>query len=313
MSRGCSYNKKLFLDTQAGSVGLAISQALSLPGRLQWGIRQWADLESHMTSVERVLEYTNIEKENRNGRLLENVSSFKISYKNVHLEYEKSKGHVLKSINFVIKPGEKVGIVGGTGAGKSSLISILFKLYQYEGSIIVNDIDIKLISLDSLRSNIVVISQDPVVFNGTIRSNIDPTGCYTDDEIWAAIDNANLKHLIPVLDCQIVDKGSNFSCGQKQVICLVRALVSKSRIVVLDEATANVDPETDIIISKIIKEGFVGCTVLLVAHKLTTILDFDKVMVIDKGEIVEFDAPDVLVQNENGVFCKMVAKAGLSR
>jgi ATP-binding cassette subfamily C (CFTR/MRP) protein 4 len=300
-------------DILAGHVGLAITQALNLTGTLQWGIRQWAEIENRMTSVERVLEYTEVKRENRQGLELEDwPKRGEVKYENVFLSYTNSSENVLKNINFTVLPNEKIGIVGRTGAGKSSIIATLFRLYEVEGKITIDGVDTKTLSLDSLRANISIIPQDPVLFTGTIRDNIDPTRRYTDDEIWKAIDTANLKPLVPSLDFEIIESGSNFSIGQRQLICLARALIQKNKIIVLDEATANMDPETDHLIHKTIRDNFEGCTVFTIAHKLHSILHSDKVMVMDKGEIVEYDAPEKLLEKKEGSFYRMATKAGLS-
>ncbi|XP_063913187.1 ATP-binding cassette sub-family C member 4-like isoform X2 [Zophobas morio] len=299
-------------DILAGHVGLAISQAFSLTGTLQWGIRQWAEIENRMTSVERVLEYTEIKQENKQGLELESwPKQGEVKYDNVYLTYTNSNEYVLKNINFTANPREKIGIVGRTGAGKSSIISTLFRLYDVEGKISIDGTETKTLSLDYLRANISIIPQDPVLFTGSIRDNIDPTRRYTDDEIWKAIHCSHLKNLVPSLDFEIVEAGSNFSIGQRQLICLARATVQNNKIIVLDEATANMDPETDELIHQTIRENFRDCTVFTVAHKLNSILHSDRVMVLDKGEIIEFDKPGTLLQNKDGVFYKMVAKAGL--
>lgn len=302
----------IFLDTEVGNVGLAITQAMMLTGVLQWIVRQWADLENHMTSVERVLEYSETDRENKAGQVLENWPlQGKITFKNVSLTYGHSKEYVLKNINFTIKGKEKIGIVGRTGAGKSSLISTIFRLYKSEGTVTIDGIDIKQLALQFLRSSIAIIPQNPVLFEGTIRSNIDPTSRYSDEEIWKAIEVTEIKDLFTDLEQKIIGGGFEYSSGQRQLICLARAIISKNKIIILDEATANIDPETDVLIYTTIQKSFADCTVITIAHRLHTVLYSDQVMVVDKGQIVEFDDPKVLLENKNGVFFKMVQQACL--
>ncbi|EFA04139.1 probable multidrug resistance-associated protein lethal(2)03659 [Tribolium castaneum] len=297
---------------EAGDVGLAITQAFRMTGTLQWGIRQWAEIENSMTSVERVLEYTEVKQENNQGQTLDCwPTKGEVRYENVYLSYTNSEEYVLKDINFTANPREKIGIVGRTGAGKSSIISTLFRLYEVKGTITIDGVDIKTLSLDYLRRNISIIPQDPVLFSGRIRDNIDPEGLYTDDQIWKAIETANLKPLVPSLDYEITENGSNFSVGQRQLICLARAVIRNNRIIVLDEATANMDRETDALIHQTIHENFASCTVFTIAHKLHTIINSDKVIVMDKGQIIECDDPNSLLQNTEGVFYNMVKKSGL--
>ncbi|RZC39082.1 multidrug resistance-associated protein 4-like, partial [Asbolus verrucosus] len=310
MFKAADINNEDSINTLAGDVGLAISQAFMLTGSLEWGIRQWAEIENQMTSVERVLEYTEIKQENKQGLELENWPKYGgVKYENVYLTYTNSKERILKNINFIATPQAKIGIVGRTGSGKSSIISALLRLYDIEGRITIDGVDIKTLSLDFLRSTISLIPQDPVLFSGTIRDNIDPTRTYTDDEIWKAVKTANLKKLVPSLDFEIVEGGSNFSIGQRQLICLARAAIRKNKIIVMDEATANMDSETDTLIHQTIKENVVSCTVFTIAHKLHSVLKSDKVMVLEKGEIIEYGNPANLLENKNGAFYKMVAKA----
>ncbi|KAJ3656713.1 hypothetical protein Zmor_015763 [Zophobas morio] len=296
----------------AGSVGLAISQALRMTGTLQWGVRIWAEMENCMTSVERVLEYTEVKQESTQGQDLDNwPKEGEVKYQNVYLSYNESDEYVLKNISFTAHPQEKIGIVGRTGAGKSSIISTLFRLYEVDGTIAIDGVDTKLMSLDCLRKHISIIPQDPVLFTGTIRDNIDPEGQYTDDVIWNAIDSAYLKKLIPSLDYEITESGSSFSVGQRQLICLARAIVRNNKIIVLDEATANMDPETDELIHQTIHKSFKDCTVFTIAHKLHSIINCDKIIVMDKGEMIECGDPDSLLQNKKGNFYRMVKKAGI--
>ncbi|KAJ8957017.1 hypothetical protein NQ318_012189 [Aromia moschata] len=293
-------------DLSAGNVGLALTQVSVLTGHIRWGIKQWAYLENHMTSVERTLEYTTIKQEDASGEEVRDwPRDGAITYQDVVLKYEKAKEPVLKGISFSVKPGQKIGIVGRTGAGKSSILSTLFRLYEYEGNIWIDDVDISTVTLTCLRRSIAIIPQDPILFTGTIRSNIDPDKKYTDAVIWKAIDQVKIKHLITSLDVEVKEGGSHFSVGQKQLICLARAAIDKFKIVVLDEATANMDAVTDKMLHDVIDELFSQCTMLMIAHRLHSVLNCDKVMVLDNGRIVEFDNPRVLLEDEDSIFCSM--------
>lgn len=194
------------------------------------------------------------------------------------------------------------------GAGKTSIISSLFRLYQYEGRITIDGVDIATVALDFLRSSIAIIPQDPALFTGTARDNVDPLGRYEDSDIWSAIGKVNLNRLITSLDVMITEADLSFSSGQKQLLCLARAIVSKSRIVVLDEATASMDEETDVLIHRVLEENFASCTVIAVAHKLRSVLKCDKVMLVEEGRIVEYDSPVALLSNKNGRFYKMIER-----
>ncbi|XP_014088878.3 probable multidrug resistance-associated protein lethal(2)03659 isoform X1 [Bactrocera oleae] len=308
-----------------GDVGLAVTQAMGLTGMVQWGMRQSAELENSMTSVERLIEYEEIEPE---GELESKPSKKppktwpeqgKIVFDELSLRYfpDMKTDRVLKSLNFEIQPSEKVGIVGRTGAGKSSLINALFRLSYNEGSIIIDTRNIEGLGLHDLRSKISIIPQEPVLFSGTMRYNLDPFDEYSDAKLWEVLEEVELKdavaELASGLQSKISEGGSNFSVGQRQLVCLARAILRENKILVLDEATANVDPQTDALIQLTIRSKFKYCTVLTIAHRLHTVMDSDKVLVMDAGHAVEFDAPyKLLTESESKIFYDMVKQTGSS-
>ncbi|CAG9768733.1 unnamed protein product [Ceutorhynchus assimilis] len=290
-----------------GDVGLAISQATMLSMLLQYTVKQLTEIENVMTSIERVFEYTDVKGEPKAGKTPTNwPSNGNIRFNDVSLTYKTDGKTVLKNISFEIEGQMKVGIVGRTGAGKSSIISSLFRLYNFDGQISIDDENINGLSLDYLRSHISLIPQDPVLFSGTIRTNIDPFNKYSDADIWKALGKVHMKSSVTSLNKIIDDLSATYSSGQKQLICLARALVQNNKIIVLDEATANLDPETDQLLQKTVKECFVNCTVITIAHRLHSVLSCDKVLVLDAGRIVEYDEPDTLLENANGYLYKMV-------
>ncbi|XP_049854965.1 ATP-binding cassette sub-family C member 4-like [Schistocerca gregaria] len=308
----------LLMDTSTlgGYVGLAISQSLILTGMLQYGIRQTTEVVNQMTSVERVLQYNNIDKEpsfeSEPGRKPPPTwpQHGAVRFEGVSLRYAVAEPPVLKNLKFEIEAGQKVGIVGRTGAGKSSLISALFRLANLEGAIYIDNIHTQDIGLHDLRKRISIIPQEPVLFSASIRYNLDPFQEFPDHQIWNALEEVELKPVVDGLDMKINEGGSNFSVGQRQLICLARAILRNNKILVLDEATANVDPQTDALIQIKIREKFSNCTVLTIAHRLHTIMDSDKVLVMDSGTMVEFAHPHELLQDSEGYFTKMVQKTG---
>ncbi|CAK9828616.1 Probable multidrug resistance-associated protein lethal(2)03659 [Anthophora retusa] len=311
-----------------GEVGLAITQVMAMTGMIQWGMRQNAEVANQMMAVERVLEYTQIPPEpNLRDRGKFAKKSEKqialpanapknwptdgiIRFKNVYMRYSEDDPPVLKGLNIVIYPGEKIGIVGRTGAGKSSLISALFRLAKIEGIIEIDGIDTGSICLEDLRRHISIIPQDPVLFSGTLRRNLDPFDEFTDKALWEVLDEVELKDAIITagtgLQSRVLDRGSNYSVGQRQLVCLARAILRNNRILMLDEATANVDPQTDALIQHTIRKKFAKCTVLTIAHRLNTIMDSDKVLVMDKGRMAEYDHPHILLQNSYSQFTSLV-------
>ncbi|XP_078513731.1 ATP-binding cassette sub-family C member 4 [Lissotriton helveticus] len=302
----------------AGQVGLALSYAVTLMGTFQWGVRQTAEVENLMISVERVLEYTQLEKEaaweSKKRPPPDWPSKGVIAFENVNFAYSLDGPLVLKHLTALIRSKEKVGIVGRTGAGKSSLISALFRLAEPEGKIWIDKVLISELGLHDLRKKMSIIPQEPVLFTGTMRKNLDPFDEHTDEEIWNALEEVQLKEAIEELpkkiEAQLSESGSNFSVGQRQLVCLARAILRKNQILIIDEATANVDPRTDELIQKTIREKFAQCTVLTIAHRLNTIIDSDKILVLDAGTLKEFDEPYVLLQNKESLFYKMLQQVG---
>ncbi|KAB0797838.1 hypothetical protein PPYR_08831 [Photinus pyralis] len=308
-------------STSGGNVGLAITQSMGLLGFLQLGVRQSAEVENQMTAVERVLEYNKIEHERVEKKEDKKPPKVwpehgEVKFVDVYLSYFPEDPPVLKNLSFTIKPLEKIGIVGRTGAGKSSLINALFQLTDTDGGILIDGIDVKEVGLDDLRSRISIIPQEPVLFSGTMRKNLDPFDEYSDDVVWKSLEDVKLKHTIAELNLglhsAVKEGGSNFSVGQRQLICLARAILRNNKILILDEATANVDPQTDALIQCTIRKQFAQCTVLTIAHRLNTIMDSDKVLVMDAGTMVEFDHPHLLLQNTNGILFRMVLQTGPS-
>ncbi|XP_055848459.1 ATP-binding cassette sub-family C member 4 [Episyrphus balteatus] len=304
----------IFLHNQtfSGNVGLAISQAMILTGMVQYGVRQVAESLQQMTSVERVLQYTDLEQESEIDKKppANWPAKGEVQFKDMSLRYDPDGLPVLKHLNITIQPGWKIGVVGRTGAGKSSLIGALFRLSNIEGEIYIDGIETGTISLEILRSKISIIPQDPVLFSATIRYNLDPFGLYEDADLWRALSEVELKQAIPSLDYMVTERGSNFSVGQRQLVCLARAILRNNKVLVLDEATANVDPQTDALIQRTIRVKFKQCTVLTVAHRLHTVMDSDRILVMDAGSAKEFDIPYILLKNPNGALRQMVEATG---
>lgn len=307
----------LFASTQVnsgGEVGLAITQCMMLLGMLQWGIRQSTEVANNMMSAERILEYVQLTPEQ--GELKEEKKPAKewpekgcVKMNHVFLKYSLEDSPVLKDLNLIIQPGEKIGIVGRTGAGKSSLIATLFRMAIVDGNIIIDDIDTGDVTLTRLRSSISIIPQDPVLFSGTMRYNLDPFNEYPDEKLWKALEEVELKDLLSKemgLNSRVLERGSNFSTGQRQLVCLARAILRANKILMMDEATANVDPQTDKLIQTTIREKFRSCTVLTVAHRLNTVIDSDRVLVMDNGTVVEYDYPWKLLERPGGIFRGMI-------
>eukprot|EP01117_Protostelium_nocturnum_P013244 TRINITY_DN4935_c0_g1_i4.p1 TRINITY_DN4935_c0_g1~~TRINITY_DN4935_c0_g1_i4.p1 ORF type:complete len:1039 (-),score=239.18 TRINITY_DN4935_c0_g1_i4:20-3136(-) len=302
-----------------GNVGLMLSYGLSMTATLSWLVRAVTDLESQMISVERVNGYMSIQSEKEveeEERLPNNwPSQGQIVLKDVKMRYRPGLDLVLNGIDVVIKPMEKVGVVGRTGAGKSSLMLALFRFIELDaGIILIDNIDISKLHLDVLRRGLSIIPQDPILFTGTVRSNLDPFEESSDTIIWDALASVHLKHSIEILpeklSAKVIEGGENFSVGQRQLLCLARAIIRKPKILIMDEATAAVDFETDSLVQKTIRDEFREVTVLTIAHRIHTILDYDKILVIDQGKVREFDSPQKLLANTKTIFYSMTNQSG---
>uniref|UniRef100_A0A8C5LMW9 ATP-binding cassette sub-family C member 5 n=1 Tax=Leptobrachium leishanense TaxID=445787 RepID=A0A8C5LMW9_9ANUR len=300
--------------------GLAISYAVQLTGLFQFTVRLATETEARFTSVERINYYIeNLDSETPSHRHETSPPSNwpqqgKIRFENVKMRYRENLPLVLKNISFSVEPREKIGIVGRTGSGKSSLCMTLFRLVELEeGLITIDDICISKIGLHNLRKKLSIIPQEPVLFVGSVRSNLDPTSQHTDEEIWKALERTHMRGQVEKMETQlfaeVTENGSNFSVGERQLLCMARALLRNSKILLLDEATAAIDNETDALIQKTIEDAFSDCTVLIIAHRLNTVFHCDKILVMDHGVILEYDKPSVLLSNEKSVFHSMMTAA----
>jgi len=237
-----------------------------------------------------------------------------VEVKDLVIKYREDLDPVLRGISCSIKSGEKIGIVGRTGAGKTTLTSAIFRMVEaHSGSIVIDGVDISQIGLDVLRSRLSVIPQDPVLFSGSIRMNLDPFETHSDSEIWQVLEQVHLTHhvqqLAEKLDYCFSENGTGFSVGQRQLLCLGRALLRGTKILVMDEATASLDFKTDALIKATVRECFASKTLITIAHRLDTIFDSDRVMVFEEGKIAEFDTPTALMANPNSKFSLLVAAA----
>lgn len=314
----------------SGMIGLLMTYALEVTSSLMWIVRMSVQIETNIVSVERIVEYCDLPPEAppviQDRRPEDNwPSQGMIKFDHYTTKYRANLDPVLKDINVEIKPQEKIGIVGRTGAGKSTLTLALFRILEpTSGTIIVDGVDISKIGLADLRSNLAIIPQDAQAFEGTVRSNLDPFDQHTDEEIWNALELSHLKpHILKMggeddtedkpenlLLSKITDNGSNLSVGQRQLLCLSRALLNQSKILVLDEATAAVDFETDRFIQETIRGALSDRTILTIAHRIDTVMDSDKIMVLDKGEVKEFDSPANLLANKESIFYNLCEKGG---
>lgn len=347
----------------AGAAGLSLTYAVQFTENVLWLVRLYSANEQNMNSVERVKEYLDVEQE-ATAIIPESrpdgnwPSQGNIEFINYSTRYRADLNPVLSNVTFSVKGGERVGIVGRTGAGKSSLAMALFRgLEADEGKIIIDGVDIGLIGLQDLREAITIVPQDPTLFTGTIRSNLDPFGLFTDEEIFttlrqvqlidvpssaSTVESANLavpdttppqhgsngsagtddldltkqltntrenSNIFTDLSSPIAESGSNLSQGQRQLLCLARALLKAPRVLIMDEATASIDYATDAKIQDTLR-AVKDSTIITIAHRLQTVIDYDKVLVLDKGKVTEFDSPSNLLSNEDGIFRGMCEMSG---
>uniref|UniRef100_A0A8C0VFR1 ABC-type glutathione-S-conjugate transporter n=1 Tax=Cyanistes caeruleus TaxID=156563 RepID=A0A8C0VFR1_CYACU len=304
-----------------GTAGFSLSYALQITGVLNWMVRSWTETENNIVSVERVREYLRTPKEapwTLNGKLQGQVwpTEGRIEFRNYSLCYRPGLELALRRVSVTINGHEKIGITGRTGAGKSSLAVGLLRLVEAaEGAILIDGQDIAQLGLHDLRTKITVIPQDPVLFSGSLRMNLDPLNQYTDADIWTALELTQLKNFVADLPEQLeykcTDQGENLSTGQKQLVCLARALLQKAKILILDEATAAVDLETDVQIQSMLRTEFRDSTVLTIAHRVNTVLDCDRILVLENGRIAEFDTPEHLIA-QKGLFYRLMEESGLA-
>ncbi|XP_020828088.1 ATP-binding cassette sub-family C member 6 isoform X2 [Phascolarctos cinereus] len=303
-----------------GIVGFSVSVALQVTEILHWLVRSWTDLENNIVCVERMRDYIKTPKEApwtlpHNGISHTWPAMGQIEFRGYSLRYRPELALALRNLTLKIHPREKVGIVGRTGAGKSSLtISLLRLIEAAEGGIWIDGVNISQVGLHTLRSKISIIPQDPILFPGSVRMNLDLLDEHSDDEIWRALEMVQLKSFILGLPGQLQyecsDQGDNLSVGQKQLLCLARALLRKTKILFLDEATAAVDPQNDLQIQAILRDQFSDCTVLTIAHRLHTVMDCSRILVMDNGVVAEFGTPPQLLA-QRGLFYRLAEESGL--
>uniref|UniRef100_A0A8C2HV94 ATP-binding cassette, sub-family C (CFTR/MRP), member 8 n=1 Tax=Cyprinus carpio TaxID=7962 RepID=A0A8C2HV94_CYPCA len=312
-----SITNSLYNHLSTGLVGLGLTYALMVSNYLNWMVRNLADMEVQLGAVKKIKALLRTVPENYEGLLSASQvpegwpQQGKIQIQNLSVRYDSTLKAVLKHVNAHISPGQKVGICGRTGSGKSSFSLAFFRMVDtFEGRIIIDDIDIAKLPLQTLRSRFSIILQDPFLFSGTIRFNLDPEMKATDSMLWEALEIAQLKPVVKTLpgglDAIITEGGENFSQGQRQLFCLARAFVRKSSILIMDEATASIDMATESILQKVVMTAFADRTVVTIAHRVHTILNADLVIVMKRGVILEFDKPEVLLSQEDSVFASFV-------
>ena len=300
-------------------IGLLLTYCFSLQRNLTRGLKQTTTLETSMICFERCLEYTKIQSEaakklNNDIKLKNWPKEGKIEFINFSTKYRPDTEIVLSNLNFLIEPNKKIGICGRTGSGKSTITLCLFRILEsISGKILIDDIDISKIGLDKLRSSLTIIPQDPCLFQGTLKYNIDPLNQYSNEEILKVFQKISFDYIINKnpkgFNMEVAEGGTNLSVGEKQLICIARAILRKTKIIIMDEATANIDYETEEIIQKAIGEIMNDSTIITIAHRIKTIIKYDKILVLDKGVLMDFDSPEELLKKKEGIFYELYNKS----
>ncbi|ETV74101.1 hypothetical protein H257_11404 [Aphanomyces astaci] len=306
----------------AGLIALVITYGLSIPANLAGLVNVWARMETALIAPERLYEYIQLTKEGERHTPLDAASTSwpthgQVQFDQVSYRYKPTAPLVLQDVSFTVKGGEKVGVVGRTGAGKSSLMMSLFRMNDLAaGHIRIDGLDIADMGLHNLRSHLAIIPQNPVLFKGTLRNYLDPFVEYDDDQLWIALTKVQLADRIGADPDKLLgpvdENGENFSVGERQMLCMARALLRQAKIVILDEATAAIDHDTDQLLQQVVRSEFATSTVLTIAHRLDTVLDCDRILVFDQGRLVQNDTPAVLVNAGTGIFFDLVTEGGYS-
>ena len=309
----------------AGLVGLALVYITQLLNTLNWGVRQAAETEVNLNAVERLLEYQGdgFAKEADASKPTDPPpdgdaawpSAGRIEFQGVELRYRPGLPLALRGVDVAIPGGTKVGVCGRTGSGKSSMLVALFRLVEpCGGRVVIDGVDAAGMGLDAVRGRLAIIPQTPTLFYGTVRSNLDPFERFGDDALWAALRHCHMHDRVAEragqLDAAVAEGGENFSVGERQLLCLGRALLRRSKVIVLDEATASVDFETDALIQKTIRQEFSDCTIVAIAHRIHTIIDMDRVLVLEDGKVAEFGSPKELCDADGGLFSALLEELG---
>jgi ATP-binding cassette subfamily C (CFTR/MRP) protein 1 len=313
------YNEKF---VPAGWIGLALAFAVELTSYLKQSVKMMAGLEGAMASIERIMHFSNDITEEAE-EVVEHTRPAEawpqlgvVEFKDYQMRYRPGLPLVLKGISFATTAKEAIGVCGRTGSGKSSLMVALFRTVEAaSGSILIDGVDVSTIGLRQLREKLTIIPQDPVLFSRSVRFNIDPLGEHTDDAIWAALRKCHLDTAILALpgnlEQVVAEGGESFSVGERQLMCFARAILRSTKILLLDEATASIDNDTDALIQRMMRVDFRDRTTITIAHRLHTILDSDRVLAMDGGRIAEFDAPKALLRKPGGAFKGLCDAAGI--